>query len=67
MKKFIVYPTLYATGTPIEVRAETKEKAIEIAEKTYDVPTLCWSCSDEVELSDAVEFNIKNVEEVEND
>ncbi len=62
MTKYGVYPRLYATGNPIIVTAKSKKEAIEKAEEKYEAPGLCWSCANEMDLGDHVEFDEKDVE-----
>lgn len=63
--KYRLYPRLFASGMEIEIEADSKKEAIEKAYEEYEVPTLCWQCSNDVELSDGVEFDEKDVEEIE--
>ena len=56
MKKYAVWAKVGASVKIGDYEADSPEAAIEMAENDQQAnwsPTLCWSCANEVEISDA--------------
>lgn len=65
MKKYIVYGIVSASVVLGEYAAESKEAALEMAEKNQEAnwnPTLCHQCSGEIEIGDVYDTQVEEVE-----